>query len=302
MKKLTFVTALLGLLALTGCGGTGSSKDDLLPVFTWEGNPRYAVLEIGKNMDGVVTADVPGGVAVLTVTAKIPTKLVGMAEQMIGISANKQGDVLVFDLIQDKTANSALSSKGFTSVSSGSQSFKMDFDKLLKAVIGSAEVPSGAEFKFTVHLEDRSGNKKDFTAHFRWTAAPSFALTGQSPYLLEKGTKEKLIVEVTAPGKIESFTVSFGGGSAASEILTDIRNRTQDGSTVVDLINDPDAATALKLPTNLAKATSAKLDFSTWCQEQWSYNVQKTSITVVTLHVEDVLGKSSEFEVQLIKE
>ena len=300
MKKLTFVTALLGLLALTSCGGSGSSKDNLHPVFTWEGNPRYAVMEIGKNMDGVVTADVPGGVAVLTVTAKIPTKLVGIAEQMIGISANKQNDALVFDLIQDKTANSALSSKGFTSVSSGSQSFKMDFSKLLDAVIGAAEVPNGAEFKFTVHLEDRSGNKKDITAHFRWTAAPSFTLAeGQDPFYLEQGTTKKLIVTVDVPGKIETFTVTFGGNNADEEILKYIKNRAG-GSPVVDLIHNPDAATTLKWPANLAKATSAKLDFSDMVQS-WSFDA-KPSITDVTFHVEDLLGKTSDFKIQLIKE
>lgn len=301
MKKFSLMAALLGLLAVAGCGGNGSTKDELKPSFIWESNPNFAQMEIGKNMDAVVTAEVPGGVAILTVKANIPTKLVGMAEQMIGISANKQGDELVFDLIQDKTANTALTREGFTSVSSGAQSFRMDFSKLLDAIIGKAEVPNGAVFQFTVNVEDRSGNKASRQTKFHWTAAPAFTLTGPNPYTLTKGTKEPLIVEVTAPGKIESFTITFGGASAAEEILTDIKNRTSGETNVVDLIHDTDAAKALKLPTNLANQTTARLDFSSWVQEMWSYSVNKASTTEVVFEVEDVLGKVSKLEVLLVK-
>lgn len=289
MKKILLFAA--AALALVACGK--GSKDNVAPQFTWESNAKFAEMEIGKNMDAVITANVPGGVTVLTVTATIPTKLVGMAEQLIGISANKANEsLLVFDFIKDGKCASSL--RSFVSVSSGTSSFKMDFSKLLDALIGSAELPNGAKFTFKVHVEDGNENKKDCQALFKWTAGPTFEVKGSTPY--ELGSGNELAVNITAPGKIEKLTISFTG---AEQALSYVKKR-MGGSTSVDIASNADVATALGLPTNTANATSAKLDFAELLKDL-SYEVSVPSTTTITVKVEDVLGKTAEQALSIVK-
>ena len=289
MKKL-FYTAL-AVLFFSFCGHGGRLNADLS--LSCAGVFSFTSMEISKDMDAVITAEVPGGVSVFTVTASIPVKLVGMAEQYISIAGNKSDESqLVFDFIQDAKTSSSL--KSFAGVAAGAKSVKMDFAKLIDALIGTADVANASRFTFKIHVEDASGSKKDTQVIFRWTSAPSFTLTGDLEY--ELGSKNTLVLDIEAPGKVEKLTLTFEGPESA---LSYIKKRTG-GAASVDIVANASAADFLGFPTQLADQTKVKLDFASIIKNLEA-EVSEASTTTVTVKVDDKLGKSSEMKLYLIK-
>lgn len=292
MKKISLLVALAGLFVFAGCNNGSKASSD--PTFTWDSNSKFAEMEIGKNMDGVISVSIPGGLTAFTVTATIPNKLVGMAEQLISISSNKANESqLVFDFIQDAKTVSSL--KSFASVTAGTKGFKMDFSKFLDALIGTADVANASRFVFKLHVEDAAGLKKDCQVSFKWTSAPSFTVSGKSTY--ELGSKEDLVVKITAPGKVEKLTLTFAGSTEALDYL---RKRIGNSNSA-EIAGNATYAEALGFKNlNIANQTAVNLDFKDLIDDL-TYEVTKASTTTVTIKVDDALGKSGEQVITFVK-
>ena len=93
--------ALLTVCALmTSCKKT-PKVDPNMPSAAWEENDGFATVEIVDGFKAPISVTAPLGLDVLTLTGNvIPSMLVGTANNLIGLSANK-GEKPVFDLIDD---------------------------------------------------------------------------------------------------------------------------------------------------------------------------------------------------------
>ena len=118
MKKVLYF-AFAGLLLLGACSKNNASTDAAgKPSVAWEANPNFDVMEIAKDMNAKVVVKLPESASSFTVTlSKLPVELIGVANKMIGIQANKATSSKpgVLDLIEDSAAAQAANRMGFSS-------------------------------------------------------------------------------------------------------------------------------------------------------------------------------------------
>ena len=90
MKKVLYF-AFAGLLLMGACSKNNASTDAAgKPSVAWEANPNFDVMEIAKDMNAKVVVKLPETASSFTLTlSKLPIELIGVANKMIGIQANK---------------------------------------------------------------------------------------------------------------------------------------------------------------------------------------------------------------------
>lgn len=300
MKKV-FLFALM-LLALS-CGKKGL---DLKPTALWESNPNFAEMEILEDMEAKVDFSVPEGVASFNVTVDIPAEFLIPVNQMIGISGNKGTSAKkpVLDLVGDTQAVQTLRSIGFMGAAGTSlkdaKNVTLDFARLVFALIGDHAnlLQNATKFNFTVALKDNEANVLSSQVRFNWTSVPEITLTsGIIPFKLAKGTTEKLVLKLSANGKIDGVQLYFldmEGSADEGGILAWIKKR-NNGSAVIDLI-ETDASKAFNLPapSYFKGKTSVDLDL-TRLMTDFSYEATPGASMLYCVKVTDQLGRPTEY-------
>lgn len=296
MKRMTLMAVMV--LSLLAFGACQQKKESAKP--TW-GATALRSVELGDNMEGKVTVSVPAGVASFTVTlTELPVELVGLVNRCIGITANRASATKagVLDLVGDTALASSEIARFFTPVGAkltGATSVTLDLGGCLMYLMEGNDLATGTRFVVDLSLTDKEGNTATQQNSFRWTQAPYYTVTGSNPCELTSSVGA-LSVELLVPGKLKALTMSFGGDKASAFILNYVKNRNEQ-STTVDLMGA--AADHFGFSAS-ANATTVKLDFSALVKS-WSFDVEASTVTVITLHAEDVLGKSGDLELKLVK-
>lgn len=296
-RRMTLMTAaLLSVLCLmTGC----AKKNNAKPL--WSSTPLKNV-ELGDNVEGKVTVSVPAGVESFTATlTELPVELIGLVNRCIGIPANRATAVKpgMLDLVSDATLPNSEIGRFFTPVGSkmsGATTATLDLGGCFMYLMENNEIPTGTRFVVDLSLTDKEGNSTDQQESFRWTEAPRFTVTGNNPCQLNT-SGVTLSVDITVPGKLKVLTMDFGGAKASQVILGYVKNR-NDQKTTVDLLGSSAANFGFSVSANV---TAAKLDFSALAKS-WSFDVESSTTTIITLHAEDALGKTGDVELKLVKD
>lgn len=309
MKKVLYF-AFAGLLLLGACSKNNASTDAAgKPSVVWEANPNFDVMEIAQNMNAKVAVKLPEAATSFTITlSKLPVELIGVANKMIGIQANKASSSKagVMDLIEDSSAAQAANRLGFsTSVGAAlksTSSVTLDFSKLLEELAADSPLANQSAFTFMVAVVDRNGAKLEKDIRFNWTSAPEINSDSSFPYSLTPGTTTPLVLNIEAKGKIAGITLQFDG-NAEADILSWIKKRTG-GSEVIDLMKEG-TATAFELPSasDIKDKTQFKLDI-TKLMTNFSYEAKTPGSYYFMVTVTDALGKVMQltFELSVPKE
>lgn len=309
MKKVLYF-AFAGLLLLGACSKNNASTDAAgKPSVVWEANPNFDVMEIAADMNAKVTVKLPESASSFTVTlSQLPVELIGVANKMIGIQANKATSSKpgVLDLIEDSAAAQAANRLGFsTSVGAAlksTSSVTLDFSKLLEELAADSPLANQSAFTFMVAVVDRNGAKLEKDIRFNWTSAPEINSDSSFPYSLTPGTTTPLVLKIDAKGKIAGITLQFDG-KAEADILSWIKKR-NGGSEVIDLMKEG-TATAFELPSasDIKDKTQFKLDI-TKLMTNFSYEAKTPGSYYYLVKVTDALGKETQltFELSVPKE
>ncbi len=297
-----FLVALAALL-LAGCQKPADNTRK--PSLAWQANDNFSEMEIAKDMDAKVSFNVPEFVSSFRITLSIPSTLVGIANKLIGTPSNKGTATKspVLDLVNDATAISSLTKIGFLSgPPKNSTSFSLNFTRLLEELASDSILDNASKFIFAISLTDKAGNTLSKDVRFNWTSGPEVVL---DPDWLVDLTDDNpsLTMNITAPGKLAKVTLSFIGplgGYPDTGIIAYIKSFTK-GDAVVDLIENATTAKALGLPSGseVKDKTQIKIDFSTLLLSLSIQASDKGSQTLMTVYLEDALGKETITDVVL---
>ncbi len=304
MKKvLLFAAAFLVLLS---CSKNNASTDAAgKPSVAWEANPNFDVMEISVNMNAKVVVKLPEAASSFTVTlSKLPIELIGVANKMIGIQANKatSSKAGVLDLIEDSSVAQAANRMGFsTSVGAALKSVPsvtLDFTKLLEELAADSPLANQTGFTFKVAVVDRNGAKLEKDIRFNWTSAPEISSDYSFPYTLTYGTTTPLVLNIDAKGKIAGITLQFDG-DAEKDILAWIKKR-NGGSEVIDLMKEG-TATAFGLPaaTDIKDKMQLNLNITT-LMTNFSYEAKTVGSYYLLITVVDALGKETMLSMEIV--
>lgn len=299
MKKVLYF-AFAGLLLLGACSKNNASTDAAgKPSVAWEANPNFDVMEIAKDMNAKVVVKLPESASSFTVTlSKLPVELIGVANKMIGIQANKATSSKpgVLDLIEDSAAAQAANRMGFSSsvgaTLKSTSSVTLDFSKLLEELAADSPLANQSGFTFKVAVVDRNSAKLEKDIRFNWTSAPEIDCDYSFPYTLSSGTTTPLVLKIDAKGKIAGITLQFDG-KAEADILSWIKKR-NGGSEVIDLMKEG-TATAFELPaaSTIKDKTLFNLDI-TKLMTNFSYEAKTPGSYYFQVKVTDALGKETQ--------
>jgi hypothetical protein len=303
MKKvLLFAAAFLVLLS---CSKNNASTDVAgKPSVAWEANPNFDVMEISVNMNAKVVVKLPEAASSFTVTlSKLPIELIGVANKIIGIQANKatSSKAGVLDLIEDSSVAQAANRMGFsTSVGAALKSVSsvtLDFSKLLEELAADSPLANQSGFTFKVAVVDRNGAKLEKDVRFNWTSAPEISSDYSFPYTLTAGTTTPLVLNIDAKGKIAGITLQFDG-DAEKDILAWIKKR-NGGSEVIDLMKEG-TATAFGLPaaSDIKDKTQLNLNITN-LMTNFSYEAKTAGSYYLLIKVVDALGKETMLSMEI---
>ena len=277
-----------------------------LPTINWASNPNFAQQELAPGLDGAISVSAPGKIDVLTITLGLGDYAI-LANPYIGVSANKGSGSKspVLDVVDDPTVASFLQSLGMSAGSSlrGKTLANLDLVEILETLIKGQIVANNTSFTMKIDMKDQAGNTKNATAKFHFTSAPSFVWDNNANFATVDLNEAQIPVKirVTAPGKIDKFTITLENG-ADSKLVEYIKNRTTGGKTVIDLIGDETVVSSFKkyFPAGdaLAGKTEALLDFSFMYDQKYDMGA---STNVFTLSVTDKNGKNTVTQVKFKK-
>lgn len=305
MKKILLMA--VAALALLSCNKNNTVDNSQKPSVTWEANASFDEMEISTDMDARVVFAVPKGVSSLKITLNIPATLIGVANKLIGTTANKgtASKSPVFDLINDAAAVSSLRNIGFLAGNPGVQGdFSFNFTKLLDELAGDSVLDNASKFSFVISLTDKADNSLSKTARFNWTSGPEITTVPEGEIDLN-AESPSLLMTIKAPGKIAKISITFSnfvGAPGQNEgILAYIKSFTKDGYTV-DLIENPSVAKALGLPSGseVQDKTQLSIDFSSLFFALAIQACDKDKKTIMKIEVLDTLGKGTNSSVILV--
>ena len=294
-RALLYLTALLALV-VTGCKKE-KRIDPTKPSITWETNSSFNTVELTSSLDAVVAVNAPGLFQDLKLVLELGNYNI-LANPYISISANKGGaNAPVLDLMGDESSVSFLRRLGMTVGSSlqDKETVNLNLKAILEAILEGQPVENNTSFAITLRVRDQSGNEATRIARFHFTAAPSFSwVKNQSFAEVDLDAAEMdCKVEVWAPGKIDQLTLTLGE-SAAPALKTYVKNRTTDGATVIDLVNDKKVAESFKdwFPAgdSVNGKEQAVLNFGFLYVNKYDW---EPSVNVFTVTVVDKNGKSN---------
>jgi hypothetical protein len=290
MKKILILT--MAALALFSCGKKNGPSTR--PMISWEGNSSFAEQEIGTALDAKVAVSFPEGIGTLQIKCStVPAEIKGIISPWIGTYANKAQ--LLLDLQADTQVASIFKSKGYANpVGDGlktATSCTIDFGKLTQDLTEGQVLAANSKFVFDLTLTDAKGTSVNRSVKFRFTPAPMFPNDAPSSYALEQGDTRTLEWKIEIPGKAEAFTIDFSGAKADNGILSYIKKR-NDNKTTIDLIDNANVKSAFDLDPVAKGATSTTLKLTN-LMKNLGYEATIGSSTTVTFRVVDQLGKES---------
>ncbi len=303
MKKVLLFAA--AFLVMFSCSKNNASTDAAgKPSIAWESNPNFDIMEISVDMNAKVVVKLPEAASSFTITlSKLPVELIGVANKMIGIQANKatSSKAGILDMIEDSSVAQAVSRMSFsTSVGAAlksASSVTLDFTKLLEELASDSPLANQTGFTFKVAVVDRNGAKLEKDIRFNWTSAPEISCDYSFPYTLTPGTTTPLVLNIDAKGKIAGITIQFDG-NAEKDILAWIKKR-NGGSEVIDLMKEG-TATAFGLPaaTDIKDKTQLNLNITS-LMTNFSYEAKTAGSYDLLINVVDALGKETELSMEI---
>lgn len=304
MKKTILFLAAAALLTVSAC--TKEKIDPQKPAVFWESNPKFDTKELTSELDAVVTVTAPGKIEELKLVLGLG-KYNLLANPHIKISSNKgTSSNPVFDLVADPSSISFVQGLGMA-VGAGlkdKESVSLDLRKIMDALFAGQIVENNSTFSVEIRVRDASGNEAGRTARFHYTAGPTLYWNA-NPEFKEVDLDASAIeckVEVWAPGKIKGLTVKFEDGGDEYVTRT-VKNRTTEGTTLIDLVGDLGVADSFKgffpAASVFVNKDQAILDFS--FMYDWKYDMSGASVNVFTVTALDGNGKETVSRIQFRK-
>lgn len=277
-----------------------------LPTIEWPSNTSFAQLELAPGVDGAITISAPGKLDILTITMGLGDYAI-LANPYIGVSSNKGSgkNSPVLDVIDDPTVASFLQNLGMSAGPGlrGKTVANLNLVDILEKLFQGQPVQNNTSFTMKIDLKDQAGNSKTATARFHFTSAPSFTWDGNAAFNTVdlNAAKMPCKLRITAPGKIEALTVTLENG-ADNRVVSNVKNRTANGGTVMDLVNDEEVAKYLSqfFPTGTAVTGKTELLMDFGFMYDWAPDMG-TSTNVFTIKAVDRNGKDTTAQVKFKK-
>ena len=302
MKKVLLILAAAASL-LCSCKKTTPEDTSMKPSILWANNEGFARWEIKENVikpEAQVVVTVPEGVASFKISATIPDKLRVLGEKMIGIAGNKKdGQPLVFDLLEDKTAVSNLVKVGFLSSASISSPCTLTFDYLLTTLMEDVTLANGSKFDFEIQVTDKADNQAKKTAAFNWTSAPELEMrpAAETITLSDDGEFNYKAV-ITANGKVKTVTLLFETDDAG---LKNYISKAFGDDMGIELVAESTVAKRAGIDfESLQGATSAEIDLEGFLDTAQLMATGGGTTTIMKFIIEDELGKNRSTSVKLL--
>ena len=293
-KVIYIITAAAAILAV-GC--KKEKIDPAQPSIAWESNAGFGVVELTGSLDAAVTAYAPGQFQEVKLVLGLGNYNI-LANPYIQISSNKGGTVNpVLDLVNDASSISFVNGLGMSVGQSlhDRTETKLNLRAILEKILEGQVVENNTTFTIEIRVTDKNGKLASKTARFHFTAAPTISWPknpGFSVVDLDAAAMD-CQVAVWAPGKIEKLTLKLEDG-ASPALVTYVKNRTTDATTVIDLIGDPKVAESFKGSFPAGNSVSGKeeivLDFGFLYEKKYDL---EAATNIFTITVEDKNGKVS---------
>lgn len=299
-RTVLFLATVLGIFAVA-CNK--EKVDPLKPSIVWESNPGFGSVEMTSGLDGVVTVNAPGKFQDLKLVLNLGDYNI-LANQYIKMDSNKgkSGTNPTLDLVSDDYVLTFMSGLGMRVGASlrSYDTFKLDLKKILDKILTGQNVENNTSFTIEIRATDQTGGTASKTAKFHFTAAPTITWEKNESFgeiLLDPANKMDCKVKVWAPGKIDKLTVKLEDGADPS-ITTFVKNRTTEGTTTMDLVNDPKVSSSISgfpAPDAVSGKDQAILDFGFMYDRV--PDMSGKSLNTFTLKAVDKNGKESEVKV-----
>ena len=281
--------------------------DPTKPSITWESNANFGQVELTDALDAVVLVNAPGKIQEVKLVLNLGVNN-NLVNQYIRLEPNKSkgGSNPVLDLVEDESSANLLGGLGMRVGKSlvGQEQLRLDLKKILERILQGQPVDNNTTFTIEIRATDQASGNVAKTAKFHFTAAPDISWEKNSSFgevVLDPAAKIDCKVKVLAPGKIANLTVKLEDG-ADPIVTTFIKNRTTDGITTMDLVNDPKVSEGLKnyfpAPAAITGKDQAVLDFG--FMYDWSYDMG-ASLNTFTVTAEDQNGKETVVQVKFRK-
>ena len=303
-RTVLFLAAVLSLFAVA-CNK--EKVDPLKPSIVWDSNPGFGSVEMTAGLNGVVTVNSPGKFQDLKLVLNLGSYNL-LANQYITIESNKSkaGSNPTLDLVSDDKVVSFMNGLGMRVGASlrSYDTFKLDLKKILDKILDGQPVDNNSSFSIEIKVGDQTGGSISKTAKFHFTAAPSITREKNESFgeiLLDPADKKDCKIKVWAPGKIDKLTVKLEDGADPS-ITTFVKNRTTEGTTTMDLVNDPKVSASISgfpAPDAINGKDQAILDFGFMYERV--PDMSGKSLNTFTVKAVDKNGKESEVKVMFRK-
>lgn len=299
MKRIVTFLAFAAVLA-TAC--THDVNYDF-PEIQWSGNPKFEVQEYMPGADGSIIINAPYKIQSIKLTLNLG-QFNNLANPYIAISSYKGSSSKppVMDIIDDPSVAKFLTGLGISSgpLVRGGFTTSINCMAILETLLVGQLIENNTTFTLYVEVIDQQGYRAEVPVRFHYTSAPVVTWPGNPEFgtIDLNADKVPVKVNVSAPGKIASLTVTLEYGGAP-ELATYIQNRTTGSSLIIDLLNDSMVAETFKnyFPTGkvLDGKTDATLDFGFMYDCKYDLS---PSTNVFSIQVTDKAGKSSMTQVK----
>ena len=281
--------------------------DPQAPVIKWENNAKFATVELVSELAAPISIMAPDKIDALTISLGLG-EYAPLANTYIKIAANKGNASTnpVFDIIDDSSTAALFQSLGFASGRDvrGAEEYAFDIVAVLKYLLVGQPVQNNTTFNLEIRVSDSNGKIAKKTASFHFTAAPDFVWPKNPTFdvvTLDENAKVDCKLVLTAPGKVAKLTVTLDP-DASPWLAQFIRNRSGDGSLVLDLAGDSGIGKKFEgyFPSSdkVKGATEVKLDFGFMYTNLYDLSI---SLNIFTIEVEDANGKTAMAKVKFRK-
>jgi hypothetical protein len=296
MKKALYLIAAVAAFLAVGC--KKEKVDPTKPTINWESNAGFAQVEMTASLDANITVLAPGKIQDVKLVLNLGANN-NLVNQYIKIQSNKStnGSNPVMDLVGDESSANLLGGLGMRVGASlrGREDLKLDLQKILERILLGQPVDNNSTFTIEIRATDQAGSTVSKTAKFHFTAAPAITWPKNPDFAVVDldGAELECKVAVWAPGKIDKMTVTLEDG-AAPALVSFVKKRTTNATTVIDLVNDEMVKESFKSWFPAGDGVTGKdqvtLDFGFMFQQKYDLEASTNSFVIV---VEDKNGKQT---------
>ena len=311
MKRFLLLTASVAMLCtLSSCkkDKKGPAVDPALPTIELDSNSAFSIQEMTTSLDAIVTVKAAGRIDALTLTLDLGEYYV-LANQYIKTAVNKgtASKQPVFDVIDDTECAKFLAGIGITAgtIVRGKTETDLNLLTILDGLLGRQVVENDKTFSVKIDVVDQEGNTVSKTAKFHFTAAPEFSWEANSTFAVVNLDDAAIdaTVKIWAPGKFDVLTVTLAE-DADPALVSWVKNRTTDGTLVIDLVNDSKVVTdksfgsAFPVGTAVSGVENVALDFAFLYEKKFDMSA---STNVFSVRAVDQNGKETVQDVKFRK-